>query len=287
MAYRLKPGRSLGNELSRIVRKECERALRDMDRSTDKAEAVYDARKRVKKIRAILHLLRVPLGRDYREYNGALRTVAHQLSAPRDADAALEIMATIRRHYPKVVTRTILDAVRQGLTPKKRGAASRLRPGTIRRELRQAAKTMPRRIRKVADRPVVRAGLRRGYSRARQAMREVTATPEDVRFHAWRRRVKDHWYHLRLFEAVHPHLRTRMRLLEGLERWLGDDHNLVVLRATVLDAPSTFGDERTTAIVLGCIEKYHATLRKRSLMLGRRLFAPTPRAFGHSIRRWL
>ena len=143
---------------------------------------------------------------------------------------------------------------------------------------------MPRRVRRAADPAVVRSGVIQGYSRARKAMRSVKTTPEDAGFHAWRRHVKDHWYHVRLLEGVHPPVGTRVRLLNRLERWLGADHNLVLLRATLLSAPSTFGDERATAVVLGCIEKYQAALRRRALNLGGRLFAFKPRAFGKSIQ---
>ena len=139
-------------------------------------------------------------------------------------------------------------------------------------------------VRRAADSAAIDAGLASGYSRARQALRSVKRAPEDLSFHAWRRRVKDHWYHLRLVEAVHPATRARIRLLKRLEKWLGDDHNLVMLRATLLEAPSRFGDERAMAIVLGCLEKYEATLRKQALEMGERLFAPKPRVFVQSLR---
>jgi CHAD domain-containing protein len=285
MAYRLKAGHSAGKQLARIVRKEFEHAVGEMGDAEGRTEAVHDVRKRVKKIRAVLRLLRSPLGRDYRIHSRRLRTVAHRLSALRDADAAIEVMASVRRHYPALVTRTMFDAVRRGLTPRERGAVSRLRPTQIRRELRRSVAAVSRSVRRAADAAAIDAGLARGYSRARQALRCVKRAPEDLGFHAWRRRVKDHWYHLRLVEAVHPAARARVRLLQRLEKWLGDDHNLVLLRATLLEAPSRFGDEHATAIVLGCLEKYEATLRKRALKLGERLFAPKPRVFVRSLQR--
>jgi hypothetical protein len=150
--------------------------------------------------------------------------------------------------------------------------------------LRQAAEALPRRIRRAADPAAIRNGIAQGYARARRALRCVTDSPEDVGFHTWRRRVKDHWYHMRLLEAVHPPVRRRIQRLKKLEHWLGDDHNLVLLRTTLLEARSAFGDERATAVVLGCIEKYEARLRKRALRLGERLFSSKPRAFGKSIR---
>jgi len=284
MAYRLEPEGSPGKQLARIVRTELRRAADDMNVARRQVDAVHDARKRVKKIRAILRLLRNSLGSAYRTYNKELRTIAHQLSASRDADAALEILKSTQTHYPKQVTRAIFATVRRGLTPEQRGAASRVHATRVRRALRHAATTLPRRVQRAAGPAAVRAGIRLGYSRARRALRDVKATPEDVGFHAWRRRVKDHWYHMRLVEAGHPRLRMRSQRLKTLEHWLGDDHNLVLLRTTLQEARPTFGDQRAATVVLGCIEKYEATLRKRALTLGERLFASKPRAFEKSIR---
>lgn len=78
----------------------------------------------------------------------------------------------------------------------------------------------------------------------------------------------------------------RIRQLKQLETWLGDDHSLVVLRATILEAPARFGNERMTAVILGCVAKYQTTLRWRALKRGRQLFASTSSAFRTPIDRW-
>jgi hypothetical protein len=91
---------------------------------------------------------------------------------------------------------------------------------------------------------------------------------------------------MRLLESLKAHTQVRIRRLKQLETWLGDDHNLVVLRATILDAPARFGDERTTAVVLGCVAKYQTTLRRRALKRGDQLFASTPSAFRKRIDTW-
>jgi CHAD domain-containing protein len=285
MAYRLKSGRSIGKQLSRIVRKELARVIGEMDDAAHDPEGVFDARKRIKKIRAVLHLLRSPLARDFRIHDQALRNVAHHLAASRDADAAVEILAAVRKHYPAQMTRTIVAAVRRGLTRRKRGAESRLNPAQLRRNLRRSAPAIPQAVRRAADRTTVRDGVVDGYKRARRAMRDVRTVPADAGFHKWRRRVKDHWYHVRLLQRMRPSGRSRAARLKQLETWLGDDHNLVTLGATLLQTPSAFGDERTTTIVLGCIEKYQATLRKQALKLGARLFQQKGAAYARALSR--
>ena len=292
MAYEFKGRKAVGTQLARVVAKEFDRALEEVGGSqiVDRTEAVHEARRRVKKIRAVVRLLQRDLGKDHRILNRQLRTIAHQLSSLRDVDAAVEMMQSVRDRYPRLVTPSIFAAVQRGLLARKRGTVEHLHPDhllpRVARELRRLAKAMPRRIRRVGGYTSVRAGMLRAYRRARNAMASVNANPDDMRFHLWRRRVKDHWYHVRLLEGLNAHANARGRGLKRLEAWLGDDHNLVLLRATILSAPARFGDERATAIVLGCVTKHHATLRKRALKLGGRMFAGKPGVFRGSIDSW-
>jgi CHAD domain-containing protein len=292
VAYQIKGRRAVGKQLTRIVAREFQQALKEIggDRVVNRPEAVHEARKSVKKIRAIVRLFRRDLGNDYRVQNRELRTIAHQLSSLRDVDAAANMMKSVRDRYPLLVTSTIFAAVHRGLRSRKRGTVARLHLDhllpRVARELRRLAKATPRRIRRMGGYASIRAGMLRAYRRARKAMAGVQASPEDVRFHSWRRRVKDHWYHVRLFEALDAHAGARARGLKRLETWLGDDHNLVLLRTTILTAPARFGDELTTAVVLGCVAKYHATLRRRALKLGERMLAGKPDAFRRSIESW-
>jgi hypothetical protein len=292
VGYEFKGRRAVAKQLTRIVAREFDKALEEIGGSqrANSLEAVHDARKRVKKIRAVVRLLRRDLEKDYRIQNRQLRTIAHQLSLLRDADATAEVMEAVRDRYPRLVTPPIFAAVRRGLLARKRGTVARVHPDhllpRVARELRRLAKTTPRRIGRVGGYASIRTGMLRGYRRARKAMASVRANPEDVRFHLWRRRVKDHWYHVRLLEGLNAHADARARALERLETWLGDDHNLVLLRTAILTAPARFGDERTTALVLGCVTKYHTSLRGRALELGGRVFASKPRVFRRSIDSW-
>jgi hypothetical protein len=87
---------------------------------------------------------------------------------------------------------------------------------------------------------------------------------------------------MRLLAARHPVARSRAGTLKKLERWLGYDHNLAMLRTAILAAPDRFGDARATDIVLGCIVKYQGWLRERCLKLGHRVFARKAATFWES-----
>ena len=292
MSFQLRRGKPVARELSHMVAKEFETAIDELGRrkGVDRAEAVHEARKCVKKTRAVLRLLKQNLGDNYGVLAGRLRHMAHQLSSLRDADAGPEMMNALRDHYPRIVTRSMSRAVQRGLLARKRATMARVDPDRllprVAREIKRSGTQVQRRIRGAAQAGAIRTGIKRGYRRARKALACVRTHPENPPFHTWRRRVKDHWYHMRLLEGRTGRAHVRIRRLKQLETWLGDDHNLVMLRATILEAPARFGDERMTAVVLGCVARYQTTLRRRALKSGRQLFASTPSAFRTQIDRW-
>jgi CHAD domain-containing protein len=291
MAFRLKRGKSVAPELSRIVDKEVRDAVDELETQDDLVgSGVHAARKHLKKTRAVLRLFEKDLGHRYSRFDAPLRAVGHRLAPMRDADAMLQTMKALREHYPRLITPSLFRPVDRVLTARKRGASSPRQSARLladaSRILRKARKAVPAEIRRTARGRAMRSGIERGYRRAREEMVRLNEAPEDLRFHAWRRRVKDHWYHMRLFEGVNGRAHTRVRLLKQLETWLGDDHNLVVLRETLLKTPSRFGTEPAIAVILGCIEKYQATLRRRALKQGHRLFAHSPSDFRKQLERW-
>jgi hypothetical protein len=117
-------------------------------------------------------------------------------------------------------------------------------------------------------------------------MADLAAASGAVEFHEWRRRVKEHWYQVRLFEARHPAARARARSLKTLESTLGEDHNLALFGQILLRHSDRLGGARTTSLVIGCIQKRQRALRRRALASGHRLFASKPKTFEATVQRW-
>jgi CHAD domain-containing protein len=287
MAFELTPGRPISKQLPRLARKGLRQAVNRIDRKRAGDAAVHEARKSVKKVRAILKLLQRPLGRHYATDNDRLRMAARQLSKLRDADAMLQTFAALCASYNAILTPSIQSVVSRGLRSRRR-ALWRQAGTFVRRALRglrRARRTVPERIETRARASAARTGFVRGYRRARAAMEPITMESDAAQFHRWRRRVKDHWYQVRLFAPRYGTLSARVRSLRRLETDLGDDHDLAVLRDILLEEPEKFGRAKITAIVLGCIEKRQHTLRRLALRRGRRLFAARPRRFRASVVR--
>ena len=75
------------------------------------------------------------------------------------------------------------------------------------------------------------SGLLRAYRRGRQAFAHARATGEMEDLHAWRKRVKDLWYHERLLAPTcGPTVRGHAKELDRLSDLLGDDRDFAILR---------------------------------------------------------
>ena len=93
------------------------------------------------------------------------------------------------------------------------------------------------------------------------------------------------WYQLRLVKPLTTGVAPLIGHLRQLETELGDDHNLVVLAATLRGC----GDMRSMAAEIRQIDRLAARmrqlLRRREFTQGRRLHEREPEQFGRWIRR--
>src|SRR6478752_7051079 len=99
MSYRIDLGEPAEEQLRRCACERIGHAIAQLDEGLDDepATAIHEARKDVKKARALLRLYREPLGREtFRRENRALRDAGRELSSVRDAhvlDATVDALA--------------------------------------------------------------------------------------------------------------------------------------------------------------------------------------------------
>jgi hypothetical protein len=110
--------------------------------------------------------------------------------------------------------------------------------------------------------------------------------PRPENYHEWRKRVKDHWYHVRLLESLWTEvIQAREASLKNLETWLGDDHNLVVLRDKLSNEPEKYGDADGVHLFLALAGEHQKELRENALSLGQRIYEEKPRQFTQSMSK--
>src|SRR5262245_42840711 len=246
MAFRLEGRGQVAKQLECIVGDELAAARDALTEMGTSEDGIHDARTSLKKTRAVLRLLRAPLGDDYEKENDRLRGVAHALSSLRDADATLEVLERLHSEHPTAITPVVVRTVRRGLRGRKRRAHGRAETvvAWARGMLDRTKKKTAARIGGVGHFPNVRLGVVRGYREARRAMPDLGVDDTAPAFHEWRKRVKTLWYQLRLLEELHRGASARVRTLKRLEGWLGEDHDLALLHAIVREGGERYGDAR-------------------------------------------
>ena len=284
MSYSIrKSDPSLTHALRRIARSQIETAIAEIDDETlDPLTTVHQLRKRCKKLRGLIRLVR-PGFRAYDDENAAFRDLARSLSDLRDAGAMLETVGALEDRFGEVIGGDFFTDVRETLaaaSPPVDGAATTARLAEARDAFEAAlARTESWEVKGKAP-DVLAKGVKKTYTRAVKAMAAAaeTGTPED--FHEFRKRVKYHWYQMRLLKHVWPKI-IHARIVEAktLANELGDHHDFAVFRLSVLPGLDC-GDKRVCEVLRGLIEAEETRLEPACLKHGRRLFAEDAGSFG-------
>jgi CHAD domain-containing protein len=283
--YRLKLDEPVPDGIKRIVREEIEAAAQQLSGQgeADRDEAIHEARKSVKKIRGVLRMVRPELGETYRIENALFRDIGLQLSHFRDAGAIIETFDALRKRYRGEMDGRTLARIRRRLVARKKQAEQQ---GNIAETLAAMAAALRQSDARVEAWPLaqdgfaaIAPGLEATFREGQKAMARARKHPLPENFHDWRKRVKAHWYHIRLLESVwSPGIREYEKSLKDLETALGEDHNLVVLDEKVQADPEI---DRLPRL----IRRYQKDLRANALALGAHIYEQKPGQFTHRIQR--
>jgi CHAD domain-containing protein len=129
MSFELHPDESLRKISRRIVRDQMDKALEYLTgpHEGSRDEAVHEARKSFKKIRAALRLVRPVIDeQSYREENTCFRDAGRPLTEVRDAKILIETLDHIAKHFKEHIVGRSFDQVRRGLQNNLRAVRKRV-----------------------------------------------------------------------------------------------------------------------------------------------------------------
>jgi CHAD domain-containing protein len=291
MAYRFKHGETIPQSVKRIAREEISAAIGQLrvktGAPTDKS--VHEIRKSLKKARALLRLVRPHLGDFYHDENVRLRDTARKLSELRDAGALIGVLDNLRKR-PHDGPAQSFTSVRRVLTQQKSHIESaeetrRLKP-ELTATLRQAQNSIRYWPLEVEGFEAIEAGLERTFRDGRRAMAKARKTGRREDFHEWRKRVKDHWYQVRLLQKIWGGVMVAYeQSLKDLEDALGEDLNLALLEERVKAMASQNGHSVKAPGLDKTVDAARKEYRHRALEIGDRIYAARPREFTRQIRR--
>jgi CHAD domain-containing protein len=288
MSFALRADRPLDRDVRRLARKQLTKArdaLSGQDGGPDDAR-VHDARKRLKRVRALLRLARPGLGKKrYARENAALRDTARPLSEVRDARALVGALDKLRDRPG--VDADALGCVRDWLLG---------RQDAVRRRVVDEEKGVEGTAAALEDAlgrtggwdldgggwAVVGDGLRRIYRAGRKAWQAAREDPTDANLHEWRKQAKYLWHALRLLEPIGAEaLGGLIEKAHDLADRLGDDHDLVVLDSLLADEGQ--GVEGSAAL-RPVLDARRQELQREAWALGEELYQDKPRAFVDALR---
>jgi hypothetical protein len=269
-------------------------------------EAVHDTRKALKRLRALVRLLREELGEQaFARENGALRDIAQRLAGARDAEVMASTLERLlnrdhergsaRRDAAKLRQRRAVGELRAQLAAERDRAAQRglgdaATRGAMLGELYAARGRVT--AWSMSERPDLRLaepGLRHLYRQGRRRYsRALRAKPRDTRtLHQWRKRVKDLRYAAQMLG-----LKELAGRADDLQERLGEEHDLALLAARVSAPDSPLAGrgkrrKRTRKALLKLIARRRARLRKQSLREGQRLYKRKPKRFAKRAHKHL
>ncbi|HPF21833.1 MAG: CHAD domain-containing protein [Hyphomonas sp.] len=277
---------SLTFALRRIARGQMEAAIAEIDDpALGPVTTVHQLRKRCKKLRGLIRLVR-PGFAAYAEENAAFRDLARDLSELRDAGAVLETVTALEERFGETVGTAFFETVRTRLaeanppadealvTARLAAARAAFEAAILRTETWDVKGKAPE---------ILSKGVTATYKRAISAMAAAAESDAPEDFHEFRKRVKYHWYQMRLLKRIWPKvIHARIGEARTLADELGDHHDLAIFRLTVLPSLDC-KDDPVCEVLGGLIEAEEVRLEPHCLKHGRRLFAEDAHAFGERV----
>lgn len=276
MTLRVRSDRPPGEELARIFEHQTGSALAQLARAP-RADAVHGARRACKRARAALRLLRPALGgAAFHRLDGCVRDAARSLAPARDRTvvaATLRVLSggTGASGVSEMMARLLpmADAAQPDV------ARARALLERVRGELKRSPSPELTSTQLGAAAARVYRSARRRYARLRGG------AADDETFHAFRRQVKYHAFHVRMLRGLWPDLMGAWaERLDELAELLGFEHDLTVSCAALDRVP---GNRSRVAGLQRKARSRQAVLRGRALTLAGVLMAERPRALGERL----
>jgi CHAD domain-containing protein len=287
----LNPAEPLAAGCKRVALQQFDLAIELLETSSQRAgteSVAHEARKSLKRIRALLRLLREDLGEQrFTHENAVLRDSARNLAPTRDTEALVETLDDLIERFPVEL------GARRGVRRLRSGLAARRDRLAPRNE--DVAKILGDlyacRLRLYTWDPPDRAGThvlagferlyRRGHRRARLARRSKPGQGGyTVAMHDWRKRVKDLRY-----GAETLGLQDVARRAERLGDTLGEDHDLALLEGFIGDHGRHLGAGSGSRKALRkAIAQRRERLHRRARGRGAELYAKPPKKLTNRLR---
>ncbi len=278
MAFEIRPGRDVSDEIRRVAREAVDRAIEALQGAREgRSKGVHDARKRVKAIRALLRLAAPRLGPAFRRENRWYRDAARQLAGVREAQASLETLDRLGDSEDAALRRELEARYEARLGLQFEGTHAL---AVLVADLEEAGERVAKWPLAGEGFEVIESGLHATYRRGRRGFRRALRGSSATELHEWRKDVKYHRHQLELLVPLWPDVMTgAAATARRLGDLLGDHHDLHELRALLSRSPGLPGGGRERETVLASAESRSRELEARATAVGGLVYAEKPGRF--------
>ena len=264
--------------------------------------AVHEVRKSIKRLRAVLRLVRPALGPRFKPEDDILRDIARVLAPYRDAHVRAVSLEGIRERFDAQLRPSAFEDIGYRLVDQRdrqfadpgedfrtvayalRSARARYAAWPVDEVSARAYGMAPIRHRFGA----VEGGVARSYARSRDQMQTARRHPGADNFHDWRKQSKYLRHQLEVLVPLFPEVvGGYAAALARLGDVLGEEHDLAELLRFLAAHREVAPDARERALLVALIQHRRAELQTIALSLGNRIHAESPARFvGRLARYW-
>jgi CHAD domain-containing protein len=288
MGFRLKLREPLPDGLKRVFREQIESALQLCRHpAKERGVTVHEVRKHLKKLRAAMRLAIGEVGKNrHKREDRCVRKIGRLVSDLRDAQVRLQTLIQLRDEtrkrsgedsFPRI--EELLSLERESFSAAFAGWQKQAIP-----QLEGVEACLLKWPLEDLNWKQICGAVGKIYKRGQRGLAKTINDPDPENFHAWRKRVKDLWYQLRILQPLNRVVLEEMAHdAEVLGELLGLEHDLDFLWARLEKESSdeTLRDE--LAQLQKVIRKRGKRLRRNALELGRRFYAESSKAFAKRI----
>lgn len=263
--------------------REGQKILKDED---DIDQAIHEVRKVLKRLRALVRLIRDDLGEtQYKSANIAFRDAGRLLSGARDQYVFRQCLEEIRSGYGKYLKVRVFKSLETRLQEQHNLELASLEKDKS--DIDEVRKTLEEMVTEVKSWELKDTGfdnigssIARVYHRGHSALQTVMENPDPHKYHEWRKRVKYLYYQFGYIRALWPRrMQATEESLGTLAGLLGQDHDYAVFSQYLSSHPNLFKDEVHLLFLQRALERERMKLQEEALPLGQRLYAEETEAF--------
>jgi CHAD domain-containing protein len=286
VAYRLKASKPFDQQFRAVGKDQLAKAIHDLEEQPEGPhEAIHDARKRFKRVRALYRLVRFS-DPDFREReNARIRDIAQSLSVVRDATALVETVDYLLGFANAPEEKAALEGACEVLRERRDDIAAHEHdlPQKIKaaidacHEAMGALEDFHHRDTPARTAKQLGKAWKKQLQKALAALEACETDAHAETYHDLRKSGQAYWMHLSLLRDVWPSaMMAKQAQAKALVDLLGHEHDLSVLTQLVNDQPDLFGTSENLALLLGAIIARQQSLRGEAVELAHQVFADRP-----------